>query len=185
MSDGPHRSLPMRPHWKDLAQRAAKSVFSPEQVCEAMPYALKRDILEAPIITIREIMNDGSLFPELRVERLEKLQQSLRGSAPANLVIDCAIEAVRRGLNGDTGAETALRNACEDTARNALRGIEEHYLREAGSRSSGYVRERLDAARQKVDCGVLARELLSANKPPSRRSVTLPRHSDVDEGPPL
>jgi hypothetical protein len=49
MSDGPHRSLPMRRHWKDLAERAAKAAFSPDQVCEALPLALKCDILEAPI----------------------------------------------------------------------------------------------------------------------------------------
>lgn len=185
MSDGPHRSLPMRPHWKDLAQRAAQGAFSPDQVCEALPYALKRDILEAPISTIRDIMNGGSLFPEMLVEQLEGLRQSCRGSASANLLIDCAVEAAASGLKGDAGTEGALRSALEDTTRNALRGIEEHYQREASSRSSGYVRERLDAARQQLDCGGLARELLSPEKPPARRSVTLPRHSGVDEGPPL
>lgn len=96
MSDGPHRSLPMRPHWKDLAQRAAKGAFSPDQVCEALPYALKRDILEAPITAIRDIMNRGSLFPEMLVEQLEGLRQSCRGSAAANLLIDCAVEAAAR-----------------------------------------------------------------------------------------
>jgi len=185
MSDGPHRSLPMRRHWKDLAQRAAKSAFAPEEVCGAMPYAVKRDILEAPIKDIRGIMNGGSLFPELRVEQLEALRETCRGSAPANLAIDCAIEAAINGLTGEAGTEAALRNALEDTTRSALRGMEEHYEREASSRSAGYLRTRLDAARQQLDCGALAREILSSEKPPSPRSVTLPRHSGVDEGPPL
>jgi hypothetical protein len=44
MSDGPHRSLPMRNHWRNLAERAAKAVFSPQEVSEALPYALHRDI---------------------------------------------------------------------------------------------------------------------------------------------
>ena len=65
----------MRPHWKDLAQRAAKSAFAPKEVCEALPYALKRDILEAPIKQIRDIMVGGSLFPELRIEQLEATQR--------------------------------------------------------------------------------------------------------------
>ena len=185
MSDGPHRSLPMRPHWKDLAQRAAKSAFAPKEVCEALPYALKRDILEAPIKQIRDIMVGGSLFPELRIEQLEALRETCRGSAPANLAIDCAIEAARNALTGEAGTEAALRSALEDTTQSALRGMEEHYEREASSRSAGYLRTRLDAARQQLDCGALAREILSSAKPPSRRSATLPRHTGVDEGPPL
>lgn len=185
MSDGPHRSLRMRPHWRDLAQRAAQGAFAPEQVCEALPYALKRDILEAPIKTIRDIMNGDSLFPELRVDQLEGLRASCRGSAPANLFIDCAVDAARNGLTGDAGTQSALRNALEDTTRSSARGIEEHYQRETSSRSAGFVRDRLDAARQQLDCDAIARELLSSEKPPTRRSVTLSRHTGVDEGPPL
>lgn len=185
MSDGPHRSLPMRAHWKDLAQRASQSAFAHEQVCEALPHALKRDILEAPIKDIRDIMSGGSLFPELRIEQLEALRETCRGSAPANLAIDCAVEAARNGLTGDPATETALRNALDDTARSALRGMEEHYEREANSRSAGYLRTRLDAARQQLDCHALAREILASKKPPSRRSLTLPRRTGVDEGPPL
>jgi hypothetical protein len=101
MSDGPHRSLPMRPHWRHLAQRAAQGAFPPDQVCEALPYALKRDILEAPIKGVRDIMSGDSLLPELRVEQLEALRESCRGSAPANLLIDCAVDAVRNGLTWD------------------------------------------------------------------------------------
>jgi hypothetical protein len=79
----------------------------------------------------------------------------------------------------------AVKNAIGDTTRDALRGIEEHYQREDNSRSAGYVRTRLDAARQQLDCDALARELLAPGKPPSLRSVTLPRHTGVDEGPSL
>jgi hypothetical protein len=168
-----------------LAERSAKAVYPPDQVCEALPYALKRDILEAPIKDIRDIMNGGSLFPELRLEQLEALRQSCRGSASSTRLIDCAAEAALNGITGDTGTHSALRNALEDTARDSLRGIEEHYQREANSRSAGYVRTRLDAARQHLDYGALASELLSSETPQSRRSVTLNRHTGVDEGPPL
>nr|WIE93434.1 hypothetical protein P9270_010105 [Mesorhizobium sp. WSM4875] len=185
MSDGPHRSLPMRPHWRDLAQRAAKSAFSPDEVCKALPYALTRDVLEAPVAAIRDIMNGDFLFPEMRIERLDALRQSCRGSAPANLLIDCAVEAAGNGLRGDAGTEATLKSAFDDTVRTACRGIEEHYQREASSRSAGYVRDRLDAARQQLDCGALARELMSSEKPPVRRSVTLPRQTGLDEGPSL
>jgi hypothetical protein len=185
MSDGPHRSLPMRPHWRHLGQRAAQSAFSPDQVCEALPYALKRDILEAPIKGVRDIMSGDSLLPELRVEELEALRGSCRGSAPANLLIDCAVDAARNGLSRDAGTEAAVQNALQDTTRSALRGIEEHYEREASSRGAEYVRNRLDAALQRLDCSALAHELLSSEQPPARRSVTLPRHTGLDEGPAL
>jgi hypothetical protein len=185
MSDGPHRSLPMRRHWKDLAERAAKAAFSSDQVTEGLPYALKKDILGAPIAEIRDIMGGGSLFPDMTVESLELLRQSHYGSAATHQLIDCAIEAVTAGMSGDSGTEAALKNALEGGVRDHIRGIEEHYQREASSRSTGFVRVRLDAARQQLDCGGLARELLSLNKLPSQRSITLPRQSGIDEGPPL
>ncbi len=134
-------------------------------------------MLSAPIIEIREIMGGGTLFPDMAVEKLELLRQSHYGSAAAHHLIDCAIEATTGGLSGDSGTEAALRNAFEGMTRDALRGIEEHYQRGATSRSAGYVRVRLDAARQQLDCGSLARELLSSDKLSSQRSVTLPRQS--------
>jgi hypothetical protein len=175
----------MRRHWKDFAERSAKAAFSPDEVSEALPHALKKEILEAPIKEIRDIMGGGSLFPEMLVERLEALRQAHRGSAAATHVIDCAVAASASGMIGEAGTQAALQNALQDTTRDALRGIEEHYQGEASSRSAGYVRTRLDAARQQLDCGALARELLASEKPPSRRSVSLPRQSGVDEGPPL
>ena len=185
MSDGPHRSLPMRRHWKDLAERAAKAAFSSDQVAEGLPYALKKDILSAPIAEVRDILGGGTLFPDMTIERLELLRQGQYGSAATHQLIDCAIEAVAVGMSGDTATEAALANALEGAARDHIRGIEEHYQREATSRSAGFVRVRLDGARQQFDCGGLARELLSFSKLPSQRSVTLPRQSGIDEGPPL
>jgi hypothetical protein len=183
MSDGPHRSLPLRRHWQDFAERCAKAAFSSTEVCEALPHALKKDILETPIKEVREIMGGDTLFP-VRIEQLEALRQSHRGAAATHL-IDCAIEAAADGLQGQSGTEAAVQNALEGITRDALRGTEEHYEREASSQSAGFVRTRMDAARQQHDCGALARELLSTEKPPSRRSVSLPRRSGVDEGPPL
>ena len=184
MSDGPHRSLPLRRHWQAFAERSAKAAFSPAEVCEALPHALKKDILEAPLREVRDIMKSDTLFPDMRIERLERLRLSHRGAAASHL-IDAAIAAAADDLTGQAGTEAAVKAALEGIARDALRGIEEHYQREANFRSARFVRDRMDAARQQHDCAALARELLSAEKPPSRRSVGLPRHSGVDEGPPL
>ena len=61
--------------------RAANVAFSADHVCEALSYALKRDILEAPIKAIRDIFARDTLFPEMRTERLEALLTSCPGSA--------------------------------------------------------------------------------------------------------
>ncbi len=185
MSDGPHRGLPMRQHWKALALRAAKAVFSPDEVSEALPHALKRDILEAPITAIRDILGSDTLFPEIRSEQLEALRATCPGSASANLAIDSAIEAACNGLTGEAGTQAALQSALEGIALNAFRSIEEHYQREAGARSTGFVRGKLDAARKQLDCAALARELLAPATPPAPRSVILPCHAGVDQGPKL
>jgi hypothetical protein len=184
MSDGPHRSLPLRRHWRDFAERSAKAAFPSAEVCEALAHALKKDILEAPIEEVREIMGGDTLFPQMRIEQLEALRQSHHGAAAAHL-IDSAIEAAGGGLQGEPATEAALQNGLEGIRRDALRGIEEHYQRKADSRSAGFVRTRMDAVRRQHDCGALAREILSTEKPPSRRLVSLPRRSGVDEGPPL
>jgi hypothetical protein len=185
MSDGPHRSLPMRRHWKDTAERAAKPVHSEAEVCEALVYALKRDILETPIEKMREILDSRKpdLFRTHQLEQLEQLRSICRGSAAANVSIDCAIEAVQNGLRGHTAIESALRNAIEDTMRSAIPGMNEHYQREAARKETQNLRVRLNTAGRQLDCRAIANELLSPTKPPSPRSLQLPHHTGLDEGP--
>ena len=43
MSDGPHRSLPMRPQWKRLAERAHNQAFSVEEAGDAIVDAVSQD----------------------------------------------------------------------------------------------------------------------------------------------
>lgn len=185
MSDGPHRSLPLRLHWKRLARRAAKAAHSPDEVAEALPFALKCELLQAPLKAINEVMCRDTLFHTIRIEQLEALRVQHPGSAPANLTIDCALAAIASGLTGEAGAHAAVSAALADTMHSALRAVEEHYQREASPRSGNYVRQRLDAARHQVDCGAIARELLSSGVPPRQRAVTLRTRKGVDEGPPL
>jgi hypothetical protein len=185
MSDGPHRTLPMRRHWKDTAERAARLVHSESDVCEMLTFALKRDLLETPIEKMREILDNQKpdLFPTLQVEQLEELRSTCRGSSAANVSIDCAIEAVQNGLRGHAAVQSALKNALDDVMRSAFRGMNEHYQREATPRETASLRARLGAARRQIDCGAIANELLSPQKPPSPRSLQLPRHTGLDEGP--
>jgi hypothetical protein len=125
----------MRRHWKAVAERAAKAAYAPDDVCESLPYALKKDLLEGPVREVREIMNADTLFPNMRIEQLNALRRDFQSATSARL-IDCAIEAAADGFNGDTGSEAAVKSALEGTMRDALRGIEEHCLREGGSRQA-------------------------------------------------
>lgn len=187
MSDGPHRTLPMRKHWRDLAERAAKAAHSPEEVREALPRALKRDLMEAQLESIRHILggqDQETLFADERVEQLDGLRRSCRGSAVANIAIDCAIDALSQGLTGDAALQAALENACDERARSGFRSVEEHYQREANARSAKYVRDRMDAARQQCDFRAIASEIVSSGKP-KRDSSQLPQHTGLDEGPKL
>ena len=187
MSDGPHRSLPMPRRWRDVAERAAKAVFSTSEVCEAVTHALRTDAKGLPVEAVREVLGvgrQGYLFAEDRLGEIEALREGCRGSALGNAFIDCAIEAAGNGLYGDAACRTALTNALEQHTRDHFRGVEEHYLRETSARSAGFVRDRLDATRNGFAFGSLAGDLVSPGrrqKPASRLS----RHTGIDEGPPL
>ena len=120
MSDGPHRSLPMLRRWRDVAERAAKSVFSADDVCEAVTHALRRDAHGLPVEAVREVLGAGSqgyLFAEHRLAEIEALRSGCRGSALGNAFIDCAIEAAGDGLLGDAACRAALTNALEQHTR--------------------------------------------------------------------
>lgn len=187
MSDGPHRSLPMLRRWRDVAERAAKSVFSADDVCEAVTHALRKDARGLPVEAVREVLGAGTqgyLFAEDRIAEVEALRSGCRGSALGHALIDCAVEAISDGLHGDAACRTVMRNALEQYTRDNFRGVEEHYLREASARSARFVRDRLDATQNGFAFGSLADELASPSA--GRKSASrLPRHTGIDEGPPL
>ena len=182
MSDGPHRTLPSRPHWKTFAQRAASAAHTVEEVDESLSYALQRDILQAPIKAIRDIMEGDSLF---KIEQLEALRLHTAGSAVSNNMIECAIVAASNGLNGEAGTLATLQMTLEETVRTNFRGIEEHYQREAAPQSRQFIRQRLDAATRLFNGSALARHILASQNPLSLRSVKLPVRSGLDQGPAL
>ena len=185
MSDGPHKSLPMRRHWKDLAKRAANLAYSPDEVSEAILPPLMREFRAAPLSEIRVILGDGkqgSLFKEDRSARLEEARQLCRGSAAGNTLIDCAIEAVTNGLTGDIAFSEALENALEAHARGGCHQIEEHHYREE-PHSTSNVRDRLCTARSLCSYAVLASALMSGK--PADGNLRLPKHRGINEGPSL
>lgn len=187
MSDGPHRSLPLRRPWKILAERAARDAYSFNEVGEAVAHALKSEFLEAPLREICNILDgkgQANLFTDNRIDRLEQLRDTWRGSAASNTLLDCAVDVVNSGLMGKPAQIAVLKDALAGYLLSANRSIEEHYLRKAGSKDASFVRGRLDVAYQHCNFNGIANEMLIARGTPSPVK-NLPRNFGIDAGPPL
>jgi hypothetical protein len=174
----------MRRHWKDLAERAATPAYSPHEVGEAFPVALKNDFREAPLEQIRDILGggkQGSLFKEDRAAHFEAARGACRGAAAGQALIDSALEAKANGLTGDKAFKSALENAVDAHARGNCHSIEEHYKR-AGWPGTADVRDRLTAARGECSFSELATELMS-DVSAAKGNLRLEKRTGVDEGP--
>ena len=188
MSDGPHRSLPLRGLWKSVADRASKDAWSIEDVAEATSKALERDLKEVPIQSIRKILGAGlelSLFAQNEtavLAELDRTRAECRGSAIGNAAIDGALHAVLEGDRGELACQRALQYALNQTLRSYSRSIEEHYQRKAGDRSARHMRDRLAAVGRSCDVDAIARRHgLSGGL--AVRSPALARRTGIDDGP--
>lgn len=187
MSDGPHKSLNMRRHWKALARRAALAAHDPAEVCEALTPALLSDAREIPLVKAKEILSvtdQSDLFNEDVAGRLERLRHECAGSSTGNAFIDSAQEAWQDGLRGESVIMRALVGAMDETRRAAFQSIEEHWRREGSVEGTAYVRDRLNNAWNAFDAKAIASEILSgASK--SHANQAIKKRDGVDEGPRL
>jgi hypothetical protein len=182
MSDGPHRSLPMRRHWRRCLELAQNPAHSPAELREVFSYALSKEISAGQVAKVREILNGDLLFPEMRVQRLEALRAEHPGSAGTNSLIDCTIAVIADGAVGDAGTSLAVEAAYEDCARAHIRGMDEHTERVANDQVRGTVRARLDEVFSQTDRASLVREAMSPPGTPRRAPA---RQTGLDAGPPL
>lgn len=167
MSDGPHKSLPMRRGWKLLAEYADNRTFERDQIGEAVLPALERDcrgevggdFLDALCRTCDDRQN--SLFKK-DTQSLEALQ-SRAGVGLGRVVLDYAIQAAARGDTGREIAEKAMTQALEDRAARGARQVEEHYYRKSTQTRASRVRERIEQGIRTADIGGLARKLLNSD----------------------
>lgn len=186
MSDGPHRSLPLKKHWKRVAERAATPSYTLSEVAATLPNALLCDLREAPVSQVVDILfgrGQPSLFHENCVDELEALRGTCRGSTAGTTLIDCAIEAKTVGLGGAFAVNTVLINTLEALARGYSHSIEEHYHRKKPW-SVPNIRTRLKEARASVSFATLASEITSGNAA-SIAKLGVPKRRGIDEGPQL
>ena len=170
MSDGPHRSLPMRPSWKKLAERVGNPAFSAEEICNAFQAALEEDwrkeIPDSYVRKVREILSDSQtdFFCDQRTEKLELLQKEAAGSPLAVLFLDYVTQAATGGLSGDKALEEAASQALVDRATRGARQVEEHYHRKATQGRAVDVRQRIESGIRGSDMAIITRRLVGIDK---------------------
>jgi hypothetical protein len=186
MSDGPHRSLPMRPGWKKVAEYAANEVFASQDVCDVVMAALewdwRRDISPAFIGCIQDVLDGTTLFGEDRLQALEDLHPSTAGCEMGNTLLDHVVYAVSDGKLGDAALQEAVIRTLTDWSSRCTRQVEEHYLRKSSAATTKDVGSRIKEAIQKAPFTALASRLLN---PKSMPALRLAKHDGLDDGVPL
>lgn len=85
------RSLPMRPAWRRVAERADKRAFTPEEISQALTPAMEQDCRDdmSPefLSGIRRVVEEPSLFKDDVAARLEALRPQA-GAGIGRAVLD-------------------------------------------------------------------------------------------------
>ena len=179
MSDGPHRSLPMRRGWKRVAEWADNRAFEPEQINNAIIPALEEDcrgeisteFLSSFLEACRN--QEGSLFKKELGPELESLS-SAAGYGLGRMVLEYAKQLSARGKTGLDMAQKAVTDALSDRAERGARQVEEHYCRESSEKRAINVRQRIEEAIGGADVEGLARQIINPKtggsaRPPLKR----------------
>lgn len=185
MSDGPYRTLKLRQQWKRLLKRAYQRAFDSQDVIDAICPALERDCaweLDKDFMpALRDYCADkeADLFddPNAKLAHLKRLAAG-RGTLGA-VIAECALEAKLQGKSGQEAFNQALHQALTDRlARNCCQ-MEEHVLREAGSRKASDVRGVLAAALAQASVAGLLQKLGTGT---ASSTATPPKHTGLDDG---
>jgi hypothetical protein len=182
MSDGPHRSLPMRRAWKKVAECGANRAFASEEVSQRIAPALEEDCRAelAPVFIDALQTLYGSLFRNQIESELEGLR-NLVGPGIGRVILDHAIQLAADGEIGPDVPLKVVSNGLADRAQRCSRQVEEHYLRESSDRKAKHVRNRIDDGISKAATAVeaLARRILKIES----GSSTRPQKQDgLDDG---
>jgi hypothetical protein len=184
MSDGPHRSLPMRRAWKQLAEYADNQTFEPDQIRDAVIPALERDckgeIAHDFLSKFHQVCGDreNSLF-KTDTQPLESLRAEA-GAGIGRVVLEYAIQAAAQGAAEKDIALKAMTQALTDRAARGARQVEEHYYRKSTKDRAHRVRERIERGIGSADMGGLARRVL--NRAPAKSAARPSKRNGIDDG---
>jgi hypothetical protein len=192
MSDGPHRSLPLPPRWKDLAKFADKPVYTASDVCAGLTPALGADWKKEVRPEIPKLLSSilggssqGDLFssPAQILEALDNIRAHAAGYGLQLAVIDWTKQAVREGFSGQDALVQGSAYALEARCASGNRQVEEHYLRDTNNKRASHVRERLEEARRDFDFTGLARSVVAPQTTGFHKAPA--KQSGLDDGPQL
>jgi hypothetical protein len=172
--------------WKKLAECLDNPSFSTEEVIERRDSAIlgefAREVSDMLMSSLRDMLcssDQGSLFAPSGDE-IENLRPQANGSPVGNLLLDCAIDAVNSGQNG----EAALSAACHETANEILdrqaRGMAEHYQRETGAKRASHFQSRLSVVQDGRSMADLVGRIRQGGRAMVIRAPT--RHTGLDDG---
>lgn len=186
MSDGPYRSLPMSPKWKQAAKRAFLPSFSTVEISEALQQAAERDCrAELSAGLVRRVTalllgpDEPGLFRDLPTADLNALHRDCTSTMEHGLVNN-AIDALQDGLRGPAALQRAAEDSVSDRMLAGNRQIEEHMHRAASDHRARATRSRLEEAYSGVDVSGVARMLLRAPDAPARTTTVV--YSGLDDG---
>ena len=183
MSDGPHKSLPMRPGWKRVAEYADNPAFTLEDVSEvivpAVAYDWHKEVSTKLIKCVRDALGEDLLFARDTVVQLENLKRVSSGYPLGSALIDYTIHAVLSGRSGEEALQGAALDSMIDRTARCARQVEEHYLRESTSPRSVQVRARIEEGVLGADLKTLANCCLNSDTRPVHRRT---KQDGLDDG---
>jgi hypothetical protein len=188
MSDGPHRSLPMRAAWKRVAERGDIPAYTPDEISERIVPALEQDWQQEVrpdfIADLTEVFSlRQGLFPEAIDHALQSLSERAQCGLE-RLLIDRAIHVSKQGEQDAAALESLACNALMERGSRGLLQVEEHYWRKSNLSRARRVRERLQEglALARTDLAGATRRLLGIDRKAKSASASSDRRDGIDDG---
>lgn len=189
MSDGPHRSLPLRRAWKKICEIADGGAHGLEEVVERIAPALAADlrgeVTEALLRRLRRILvpDQPALIDDTR-EQVAALRSKTASTMEADLV-DSVGDALRDGKAGLNALHAGAEATLEDRGHAAIHSVVEHYLRRVPEARAAQVGQRLSEALKQARQGL---STLATGLASGTLRTAIPATADrsgLDDGPRL
>jgi len=188
MSDGPHRSLPMRPGWKRVAERAGNTAYPTDEIAAALVPALAQDcrqdvnseLLNAILSLCRE--QDTSLFKNDLGPQLQALREKAGSGMERTLLSNVAQISPDEKYKVDA-LVAAFAATLKDRVARGARQVEEHLLRKTATPRAQDTRARIETASGNAPYADIAREFLKIKT--AERTRPALKKQDLDDGVPL
>lgn len=191
MSDGPHRSLPMRNGWKKLAERGDGKLHTAEQVSAAVPLALaddwKEERCDGFIKGVKNILLGGdqnTLFKPSKEETIDALRKLPGSGYPLRgMLRDAFVQAVQDGHSGEAALVKGTADGLTIRCSAGARQVEEHYLLKSNENRATHVRGRIEDGASRADFNTMARAFCELNKPSGPSAAS--KYDSLDDGVPI